>query len=95
MRSFIICIFNENSIFSNNCASLIKVCNIKSSSVFEFIKYFISRVLKSVIIATVQIKTRDLRFRNFNFNIMTMNIKFKLFLFFFRDNFIFFDILRT
>ena len=94
MRSFTICIFNENLIFSNNCAFLIKACDIKFFSAFEFIKHFIFRVLKNVTIVIVQIKTRDLRFRNFNFNVVTTNIKFKLFSFLFRDNFVFFNIQR-
>ena len=95
MRSFTIYICNENSTLSNNYAFLIKVCDIKFSSVFEFIKYLIFRVLKDVMIAVVQIKTRDLRFRNFNFKTMTTNIKFELFSFLFRDDFVFFVILRT
>ena len=95
MRLFTICIFNENLTFSNNYASLIKVCDIKFFSAFKFIKYFIFRVLKNVTIAIVQIKARNFRFRNFNFNIMTMNIKFKLFSLFFCDNFVFFNIRRT
>ena len=94
MRSFTICIFNEDSTFSNNCASLIKVCDIKFSFAFEFIKHFISRVSKSVIIAAVQIKARNLCFRNFNFNVVTTSIRFELFSFFLRDDFVFFDIRR-
>ena len=94
MRSFTICIFNENLIFLNNCASLIRTCDIKFFSVFKFIKHFIFRVLKSVIIVIVQTKTRNLCFRNFNFNVVTTSIKLKLFSSFFRDDFIFFDILR-
>ena len=92
MRSFTICIFNENLIFSNNYAFLIRTCDIKFSFAFEFIKHFIFRVLKNVIIAIVQIKTRDFRFCNFNFNVVITNIKFELFLFFLRDDFVFFDI---
>ena len=92
MRSFIIYIFNENSSFSNNCTFLIRVYVIKFSFIFKFIKHFIFRILKNVIIAVVQIKTRNFRFRNFNLNIVIMNIKFKLFLFFLRDNFVFLDI---
>ena len=94
MRSFTICIFNENSTFSNNCASLIKTCDIKFFFASEFIKHFISRVLKNVIIATVQIKTRDFRFRNFNFNVVTASIRFELFPSFLRDDFVFSDIRR-
>ena len=74
MHSFTICIFNENSTFSNNCAFLIKACDIKFSSAFKFIKLFIFRVLKDVTIVIVQIKTRNFHFRNFNFNVMTTNI---------------------
>ena len=95
MHSFTICIFNENSTLSNNCASLIKVCDIKFFSAFKFIKHFIFRVLKDVIIAIIQIKMRNLRFRNFNFNIVTTSIKLKFFPSLFRDDFIFSDILRT
>ena len=93
MRSFTICIYNENSTLSNNCAFLIKVCDIKFFSTFKFIKHLIFRVSKNVMIATIQIKTRDFRFRNFNFNAVTTNIKFKLFSSFFRDDFVFFVIL--
>ena len=92
MRSFTIYTFNENSIFLNNYASLIKICDIKFSFVFKFIKHFIFRVLKNVIIATVQIKTRNFRFCNFNFNAVTTNIKLKFFSSFFRDDFVFLDI---
>ena len=53
MRSFTIYIFNENLTFSNNCASLIKACDIKFSFDFKFIKYFISRVLRNVTIAII------------------------------------------
>ena len=94
MHSFTIYIFNENSTFSNNYAFLIKVCDIKFSFIFESIKHFIFRVLKGVTIVTVQIKTRDFHLRNFNINVVTTSIKFKLFLFFFRDDFVFLDILR-
>ena len=92
--SFTICIFNENLTFSNNCAFLIKVCDIKFFFTFEFIKHFISRVLKNVTIVIVQIKTRNFRFRNFNFNVVTTNIRFKLFSSFLRDDFVFSDIRR-
>ena len=92
MRSFTICIFNENSILSNNYASLIRACNIKFSSAFEFIKHFIFRVSKDVTIAIVQIKARDFRFRNFNFNAVTTSIKLKLFSSLLRDGFVFSDI---
>ena len=95
MRSFTICICNENLTLLNNCAFLIKVCNIEFSFTFEFIKHLIFRVLKDVMIAAVQIKTRDLRFRNFNFNVMTTSIKLVLFSFFLRDNFVFLVIRRT
>ena len=97
MRSFIICIFSKNSIFSNSYASLIRICNIKFSLIFKFIKHFIFRVSKNVIIAIVQIKTRDLRFRSFNFNIIIINIRFKLFSFLFRDDlfFLIFNVLET
>ena len=94
MRSFTICSFNENSTLLNNCAFLIKVCDINFYFAFKFIKHFIFCVLKDVIIAIIRFKTRDLRFRNFNFNVVTMNIKFELFSFFFRDNFVFSDIRR-
>ena len=93
MHSFTICTFNENLTFSNNYASLIRTCDIKFSFTFKFIKHFIFRVLKNVTIVTVQIKTRNFHFRNFNFNIITTNIKFKLFSSFFRDDFVFFNIL--
>ena len=89
MHSFTICIFNKNLAFLSNYAFLIKICDIKFSFAFKFIKYFIFRVLKNVIITIVQIKTRNFRFRNFNFNIVTMNIKFKLFLFFSSQQFCF------
>ena len=94
MCLFKIYIFNKNLTFLNNCASLIRACDIKFSFISEFIKYFIFRVLKNVIIAIIQIKTRDLHFCNFNFNVVTTNIKLKLFSFFLRDNFVFFDIRR-
>ena len=73
---------------------MIKVYDIKFFFIFEFIKHFIFRVLKNVIIIIVQIKTRNFHFRNFNFNVMITNIKFKLFSFLFRDDFIFFNIQR-
>ena len=97
IRSFTICIFNENSTFSNNYAFLIKICDIKFFFIFEFIKHFIFYILKNVIIAAVQFKTRNFRFRNFNFNIVMTNIKFKMFLFLFRDDFVFliFNIFET
>ena len=53
MRSFTIYIFNENSTLLNNYAFLIKICDIKFSFTLKFIKHFISRVLKNVIIAAV------------------------------------------
>ena len=95
VRSFTICIYNENLIFSNNCAFLIKVCDIKFSSASEFIKHLISRVSRDVMIATIQIKTRDFRFYNFNFNAVTTSIRLKLFSSLLRDDFVFLVILRT
>ena len=94
MRSFTTCIFNKNLTFLNNCASLIKACNIKFFFIFEFIKHFIFRVLKSVTIATVQIKTRNFRLCNFSSNVVTTSIKFKFFSSFLRDDFVFLDIQR-
>ena len=94
MRLFTICIFNENSTFLNNYASLIKACDIKFFSASEFIKHFTFRVSKNVTIAAVQIKARDLRFRNFNSNVMTTSIKLELFPSLLRDDFVFSDIRR-
>ena len=53
MRSFTIYIYNENSAFSNNHAFLIKIYNVKFSSVFKFIKHLIFQNLKNVTIAVV------------------------------------------
>ena len=92
MRSFTIYIFNENSIFLNSYAFLIRACDIKFSFTFKFIKHFIFRVLRNVTIAIIQIKTRDFRFYNFNFNVIITNIRFKLFLFLLCDDFVFSDI---
>ena len=94
MRSFTICICNENSILLNNYTFLIKVYDMKFFSTFESIKYLIFRILKNVIIVTVQIKIRDLRFRNFKLNVIMTNIKFELFSFYFRDDFVSFIIRR-
>ena len=97
MHLFTICICNENLTFFNNYAFLIRVCNIKFSFTSEFIKHLISCVLKDVMIAIVQIKTRNFCFRNFNFNAVTTSIRLELSCFFLAiiSFFLLFNVFKT